>query len=697
MSKKKARRRRNDEDGFADSLALKIVTKLFLALVVIVTFLTITQCTVKKPESPQWVSQFTVPVISRTYGMEELVTRIDQEGVSIDSAGQVAFSIDEEFDPVALPDSVLRVNSLSFATSQTLGDVDITVADPAEVNVALTDISELALLVDGDSLVSPIAVPFTIKQSLDTVSSYETATIANGSVELVVRNNLGLEITGVAVGLHEQSDSSLIGSSMAASIPDGDSAVLPIDISGQTISNALYMRVSATVQPGTAHDVDQRSLAARTGFSDPFEVSSATAIVPLTQRDFGQTVNIDRNDVIDSARVSAGTLSLTLDNGSSLDATMLIAVPSLVSASGQPFVANVPVPGNSTEVRNFDLTNYNLVPEGAVAPQTVQVACTASVGGSGSPEVVASGASFDVDATLSELTFASVTGVFAPFVQDLEDISTTIDVPTGFDAIEMLEAILILEIDNGADVGGQLDVTIDGFKDGSPTNSLLVTGDIEPRTLATGGISLITNSDVATLLNPIPDSISVSGSVTVGGGSYHGTVRAGDEISGLVKIHAPMHVVIHESQVQIDDLDSVEIEQEDIDIITDHFVEGRFVYRLVNALPVGASVDLFFDEDSSVLYVSPVDTIGGLEVEAGVVDGNGLITAATDPGYKTIVLDSAQVRSILTNGSMSGTKVLYIGPRLTLEDSGGPVKMMQTDSIRVIGRIEVEYLFDGEF
>ena len=50
------------------------------------------------------------------------------------------------------------------------------------------------------------------------------------------------------------------------------------------------------------------------------------------------------------------------------------------------------------------------------------------------------------------------------------------------------------------------------------------------------------------------------------------------------------------------------------------------------------------------------------------------------------------MRRILENDT------LYIGQELVLEGSNGQsVKLTQDDYITVIGRIEVEYRFDGEF
>ena len=93
MKRRKPIRRTGKETSFADRRALKFGSKLLLALVVVVVILTGVQCSVEKPESPQWTTKLTVPVINRTYQMEELIRMIDQDGIEMDTSGNISFSM----------------------------------------------------------------------------------------------------------------------------------------------------------------------------------------------------------------------------------------------------------------------------------------------------------------------------------------------------------------------------------------------------------------------------------------------------------------------------------------------------------------------------------------------------------------------------------------------------------------------------
>ncbi len=111
---RKQKRRTDPSEGFGDSFLFRFGSKLFLSLAVVVAFLTLAQCTIKKPESPQWNTRLTVPVMNRTYPMEELIHKIDQEGLEIDSSGIVTYSITEDLDTVQLEDDLLSTSDLSY-------------------------------------------------------------------------------------------------------------------------------------------------------------------------------------------------------------------------------------------------------------------------------------------------------------------------------------------------------------------------------------------------------------------------------------------------------------------------------------------------------------------------------------------------------------------------------------------------------
>ena len=90
MSKQNAGiKRKKEPDNFWESFLFKYSTRFILGLIVVTIFLTLVQCSVKSPEAPSWNTTFSVPVVNRTYQMVELVDKVGQDELGIDSLGNV--------------------------------------------------------------------------------------------------------------------------------------------------------------------------------------------------------------------------------------------------------------------------------------------------------------------------------------------------------------------------------------------------------------------------------------------------------------------------------------------------------------------------------------------------------------------------------------------------------------------------------
>jgi hypothetical protein len=102
MNRKSKQRYSDDARLTFSGWLFKFGSKLLLTTVVVVVALSLLQCTIKKPESPTWNTQLTLPLVNRTYQMSEIVDKIDQDGITLDSTAGVIFSIDREIDTVRL-------------------------------------------------------------------------------------------------------------------------------------------------------------------------------------------------------------------------------------------------------------------------------------------------------------------------------------------------------------------------------------------------------------------------------------------------------------------------------------------------------------------------------------------------------------------------------------------------------------------
>jgi hypothetical protein len=72
--------------------------------VVILAFLTLVQCTVKKPEAPSWETNLTVPLVNETWDMSELIDQFDEDYLMTDSLGNPYFFMKRYWTPFQLKD-----------------------------------------------------------------------------------------------------------------------------------------------------------------------------------------------------------------------------------------------------------------------------------------------------------------------------------------------------------------------------------------------------------------------------------------------------------------------------------------------------------------------------------------------------------------------------------------------------------------
>jgi hypothetical protein len=664
---------------------LKFGSKLLLGVLVVVLFLTLVQCTVKKPESPTWTTGATVPVINRTYGMQEIVSKIDQDGISMDSAGNVIFSISEQIDTMALSQDLLSTADLSIAVGQAIGEVTINTPSINPVSVSISSIAGLATGLPGDSAaVSPMS--FTVSNTPPVINEFSEATIASATAYAVVGNELGIDLDQVNVELFDIDRNRVVTSqAIPGGLPHGtiDSVLLPL--SGETVSNNLTLRAICHTNGGIVDSASYRYVDTDVDFVGDITVSYGLATIPGFTENRTQQIDLQESNRIDSASISSGTLRIDLTNETELTSHLDITLPDLYWGSQPVTIARDLAPRQTRSV-TIDLAGHFFRPNDLTLPQSISVDLVATVSGSAVQVPVYSTDSFYVDASLQNVQFASVSGDFDGTVNTFGPIAQAIDIPLGFDAITLTNAILTVDIANGVNLPGSLSAVIVGDNG----KQLPIGGHVSVGSPANPVTTTITNSDVADFLSPIPSNITVSGNVVFEDGTASGTITSNDFVVGTVGIVSPLDIII-DSTTFTSDIEKTDIDTSNIDAITDHVIEAHFLYEIANHLPIGATVSLAFSGDSATLYSNPELLIDAMMVGAAPVSIDGIVQGELLSGLQEIALDSVDVQ-VLNNDP------LYIGPVITLEGSNGQVvRFTQNDYITISGVVEVEYRFDGDF
>ena len=687
MSQKKRRKSSSDMKEVQDSFLFKFGTKILLTFIVVVIFLTLTQCTIKKPESPTWTTNLTVPLVNRTYPMEELISKMDQNGIELDGDSNIVYTITEEIDTVVIDQAHLAIDDITVSPfSQRLGVVSIDAPAKDSATVSFDEIGPLSL---GAGIPIP-ETTFTVINTLPNLGAFSTADIDTGSALIVMRNDLGITLDSMTVKLLDagNGDAVIDSAKSASTLPTGQSDTLTFNLNGKTVSNSLKVEaVCYTGGGGPFLETSGLEITSILDFPHDISVSAATDVtVPELTRDFSESVALQsggENDIIQNAALQQGQLQVTVSNNSSLNATLDIILPDLKLGAAS-FSTQCDIAAGLDTVLNLDLNGYHLQPADLSLPQMIDIEVQALAHENSTPVDVHYTDSFLVEAQLNSLSFSSVTGIFSNNETAIESVHQDIDVPKGFDGIELATAILTLNIENDINLPGYVDITLVG--DNGKT--LNITDSIAPAGLSTAVITSIIDSTVADFLSPVPSAIDISGTASFGDGVFSGTINTDDYIYAEINFLAPLEISITETLLETD-IESQNIEQDDIELITDHIVQANFVYNIINHLPLGTVVNIYLGGDSATLFDNPQLLIDSLEIIAAPVIA-GIVSDTVSTGYESIVIDSVDVK-VLENDP------LYIGCEIILRDSDGFVRLTNLDYLSVIGRFEVEYHFDGDF
>ena len=442
MPKRRSTRRNDEPIEFWNSFFFKFSSKIFLGFFVVLVFLTLTQCTVKTPESPVWNTTFVMPVVNRTYNMQEIIEKIDQDEITIDSAGNIAFAVSQDLDTVSIEDSDLTTDNLSYSVSEVLGR--ITVSRPVDQidTVSIDSLTAGFPSVPGfDTLIVPANTEFTANSDRS-LESFASASITSGSIKIRVSNQLGLTLYDVVVRVIDAENSVTIDTGYFINpLAHNERDSLVLSLAGKTVSDSI--RVSVFSHTDAFNDIhvspNGKAIFTEVIFPEDIEVSQALAEVPaLEDLVFSQRVGLsfDAGETIDVARLETGTLQLMIANNTPLVSDMVISVPNL-QLDGTPLEIRRQVLGGQMALINTDLAGYDLIPDN----DSVLISVVAALPGSeGALVFVQETDSIGVDAGLTNLSFSSVTGAFSSIAADFDGIHEELNVPDGFDNITLLSA-----------------------------------------------------------------------------------------------------------------------------------------------------------------------------------------------------------------------------------------------------------------
>ncbi|MCK4856655.1 MAG: hypothetical protein KAT58_01685 [candidate division Zixibacteria bacterium] len=634
--------------------------------------LTLSGCSFQSPEAPSWDTTFQVPLINKRFSSGELFDKLAADNIATDSAGNSFFFIEETLDSVAI-DNTLQLDAVNASYTKEIGDIRVVTPAPQAQQIALVDYVPLAAGVVPDTGIQ-------VDKAFDQPSSFSQAVIADGSLIYSAINNTVLPLDSISCEVRQNGGTELVAT---CSFPGGlavDAAYTDtVSLDGKAITSDLMLQIYFHTPGGSSQSLAGSVIDFTFTYSDEFHVSSATAQTEEFASSYEERTALNTDYHILGATFSTGTFTFTAENNLALPADLTITFPEITydgSALSVPFTLGA---GGVADYY-IDLAGWQVAP----IADSILAQISALIPSSGAEFVnINSSDNFSFQFELSQLNFATATAVVAPTEIEWTESTIDIEVPEGFASASLAAVELELTIHNGSELPGELSIQLEGDNG----KSFTLTGNIAAGSPSSPSQTIICADDLADLLSPIPGSITVSGTATVGDGVSTVTITNNDFFLASAVITAPLTLTLDAEMVE-GEMQKVEVD-EDISERVDRLHEAIFNATISNHLPLGASIVVYIATDSTTLYTDPQVTIGPLTFAAATVNDNGIVIGEI-VSNNTIHLTSEEF-AVFRNPT------IYVGPLLDIPGTDSQtVTIRSQDYLDIVACVEISVRVGGE-
>lgn len=645
------------------------ITRLFILAALA---LLVSGCGLEAPQSPTWDTTLTIPLINRNYSSAELIEKLASDNINIDAEGNSTIRIEKNLDTVTI-ESILAVDEVSANYAKQIGRIKIVSPQDQQQSLAFADYVTL-------ELGSIPAVGVTANTYFGETSSFTQAQIDEATVTITLTNNTGFALDSLSGRLLNHADGSLLGNFVVpGGLSDADSYSQPIVLDGKTVGAQVDCELYFHTVGGPALSLADRSIDLKVDYSDDVYVSAVYGKFDSFSKDYTQRTKIADDLHIATATLASGQMQFQAHNSLSLQLDLDVAFPEITKDGAPLQVSASMLPGDNTG-RLIDLNGWTIAP----GHDSILTTITATVPGTNNGYVsIDAEDEISVDFILSDLNVSSASAIVPTTELAIEPSEVAVEIPTGFENISLDLVELNVALSNYTELSGNVVIDLEA----SNGKSLQVLGTVSPRNGNGVSINEIYSDQLADLLTPIPDHISVSGHATVGDGVSTISISQSDYFAATAVISSPMAFRISQATVQ-GEKNKLEVDQ-DVADGADRLNHGVFTATMHNHLPLGAQMRVYIGTDSTTLFSSPLTIIGPLSFDRGTVDGNGAVNQeAVTTSEVTLTNDDLQV---FTN------RKLYVAPVLELSGSNGQVvRIRAADYMQINGVISINARVGGE-
>ena len=657
-------------------------------------------CSIKSPSAPSWEVVYNLPLLNQWFDITDFMEDEDFAPVGADSIYTVEF--EESLERIDVGDSV-TLEGLDQSVSESIGNFTVPSSPPQTASISLT-----ALGGPGSSGGVPVPVPALsfsgITEDLPVFDSFTQVVIDTGSVTLGVTNNTRVDFDALGVRLLDKGAGNAVVVTVdvtaGVTLLDGDTRNISTPLDGVTSGNDLIVEIfgHSLADNVTLDGTEGIDIVVTVG---ELRVSSATAEVGEIDFNFFETVTLTDEATVESATLSSGTLTLTLDNQLPIPLDLTVELPDLTNGGGSPVSLNpVAGPGAQSSVAH-PLNDHTLAPGDVGGDKVISVVVNVHSDGSGGGQVtLASTDSVAVQVAITDLVVEWVSGVLDSTTVALPDSSFGLEIESGGNLLDELRKVDLTAVDleitvrHNIDFPAYLQLNLVGEGGAPDPVELNIAFDLQPSGYtptyqgdATGAridsLSLDeTNSTVLDFLNAFPTSIGYSGSVTVGNGIYSGSVSSYSWVEADVRFSTPLIIDITEPiSIELDK----EYSEEGVTELGEgiEIQEATLTYSLASTMGLPLYVQFTAASDSADVYTDPqVELVMALWASA----------AAAQDTVVTLTSDQWDLLS----------QPIYTGLRITIPPTGGtPFRVAKSDRLLVRAFVTVQALMkpgedDGE-
>ncbi len=670
---------------------------LLTTVAVTIILIAVAGCEIQDPALPTFSTRLSVPVGSHEITVSELIE--DQDYLYAGGDSILTFRIDGDTTSVVL-DLDLSAELDGQNIDAEIGLISLPASDPLVFGFLLEEILPGA----GSLPPGPVPVPafdFDLESDPSAIEDIESAHIAAGELHFVLHNNLPIPLSGnsapeqVSIDLVDPFSGLVLTSAVFGNaIAPGDTAMAVADLSGVTLPSSVAIALVGGSTGGLAAD----GLSPGDGLEVSLELvdvtmDAATAVIDAQLFSDGGTIALPDDLQVISAILATGEISIDLGNDLPIDCLVTLEFPDIRLASGAPATLDIDLPAGGTNSAVMDLTQAVISAEAGTTLSELTWSITASSPGSeGVAVTIAATDRLSANLSPTTLTFAEITGYIPEETFALDPTSEDLDLPDELDGLQLTSATLTLEVFNGTGVGGTLDITLVGTAADGSSSTLSTVAQIaadDAKDMRTVVVLDETNSNIAEFLSTMPETVTLSGEMRIGGPDQIGTIRPGDSARLTWGLDAPLRLTITDSHLDQDPV-ALNLDADMREQLDEHLVQADVIAEISNHFPFAVELFIQVGPDSTSAVNDPELVIGPLSVEAGSLNTvGGWVTQAVTSRLE-IALSTNDIKAFTRPGAFTAVVAHIPGT------NGEEIVVRIGDKLNIRGAISAEILISDE-